>query len=151
MYMESEDTPNCAVRGDIATVDVFSNFVHRFLGRSRGSIMCVHFDHCPIVAFVYVLVDVLDRSDPGSDLNIDMTVVSSSQCWIIRHDMPVVSCALNPVHHFNEGLFRHITSTVERMSLYVHEGLFPKRSRKPLLAYLGIRLEALAVLGARSM
>src|SRR6202050_388040 len=49
-----------------------------------------HNHGCTIMTFVYVLVDVFDGLDRGTDFNIDMTVIACGQIGIIRDDVAVV-------------------------------------------------------------
>jgi hypothetical protein len=80
MHGKFHNMPNSLNRTNIMTTYVIKYFVNVF---PNG-------DGSTIVAFVYVLVDVLDGLDRGADFDIYVTVVPCRQIKVIRNDTAVV-------------------------------------------------------------
>ena len=91
---------------------------------------------CSIVAFIDILEKIFDRSDRGSDLDVDVTVVFCGQVWIIRYDMCIgeyMAMFMNP-----DAI---IPSSVDRISIYFWQCFIAE--------IFGILFAAFAVLHAR--
>jgi hypothetical protein len=77
MHWEFKDAPHSLSRADVSGVKICFDLIHRSF----------HLQGSPVMSFVDVLVDVLDRLDGCTDLHVDMTVELHQQVWRMRNNI----------------------------------------------------------------
>ena len=80
---KGEDAPSCLARAQVTRLDEVGDLVRDPLWLRDRSLSS-------IVALEDVLVKVLDGPHGGTNLDVDVRVVSEGESWAVRNDPPVV-------------------------------------------------------------
>jgi hypothetical protein len=93
-------------------------------------------------------VNAFNCLNSGTYLNVDMSLVSANQVWIIGHDLSIVVYALVVLLHIN-AIYSSPTS-IFRVAVAINNSLIGERFRKSLrIREWGIRMSLFHVNSAR--
>lgn len=131
------------MRRDIASVHVSVDLIDRSVEIPWAFLL--NLSDGAVFAFVYIFVDILDRTYSGRDLHIDVAVVLSREIWIVWYDMLVAEGSERAVHVLFYLALWHTTSAICGVTVVRQLCLLLERPRVPLVA------QVLAGLVARTL
>jgi hypothetical protein len=106
-------------KANVATGHISPNFIR----------IC-DFQSSLITSLIDILVNVFDCLNSDAYLDVNMSLVSANQVWIIGHDLSIVVYALVAPSHIN--IIHYSPTSIFRVAIFIDNSLIGEELRKSL-------------------